>query len=129
MLGKLFISAQERGISQEDLRDHIAYELIGKRLSAASEKEIGIVLEHIVGPMKWRNREGAKDAKKYESSIGGLRAEVCDLARERFGESWELPLNNFCRRFGMAKWQWLDVEHGKAVKQALMRLQAGKPEN
>jgi hypothetical protein len=61
--------------------------------------------------------------KKYESSIKGLRDEICDLAKARFGESWELPLNNFCRRFGIERWQWLDVNHGKAVKGALIRLQ------
>ncbi len=61
--------------------------------------------------------------KKYESSTKGLKDEICDLARERFGESWELPLNNFCIRFGVKRWQWLDVSHGRAVKQALFRLQ------
>ena len=119
MLGKLFISAQERGISPEDLRDHIAYELIGKRLSSASEKEISIVLERIAGPYKKKRPE---KKPSYESSVNGLRTEICDIARERFGESWELPLNNFCQRFGVRHWKWLDVSHGKAVKEALIRL-------
>ncbi len=68
--------------------------------------------------------------KKYESSLAGLKQEVCSLAAERFGESWELPLNNLCRRFGVKRWQWLDVNHGKAVKAALLRLQntAGSPQ-
>ncbi len=60
---------------------------------------------------------------KYPSSLQGLKANICDLARDRFGESWELPLNNFCRRFGIERWQWLDVSHGRAVKAALMRLE------
>lgn len=135
MLGKLFISAQEHGISQDDLRDYIAPELIGKRLSAANEREIGLVLEHICGPRV--RRPSSRVPQKYPSSIQGLKDEICDLARARFGESlpapggnecsgasagWELPLNNFCRRFGIERWQWLDVNHGKAVKGALLRL-------
>lgn len=121
MLGALFCQAQERGISSEQLRDEIAPGLIGRRLSAASEKQIGLVLAHIAGPRpKLRT---PNSGRSYTSSLKGLRDEICDLARERFGESWELPLNNFCVRFGVKRWQWLNVSHGRAVKAALVRLQ------
>lgn len=67
--------------------------------------------------------------KKYESSIVGLKEEIKDLAIARWTESgWEQPLNNFCRRFGIQRWQWLDVAHGKSVKEALLRLQQGDTE-
>ena len=120
LLGALFIAAEEHGIDQQELRDTIAPQLIKKRLSAASEQEIKVVLKHIAGP---RRHEGTK---KYESSLQGLRQEVQDLARERFGESWEQPLNMFCRRFGVQHYRWLDVSHAKAVKEALIRLQKQK---
>lgn len=82
--------------------------------------------------------------KKYDSSLQGLKDEICDLAKARWGRPspgpspaggedqvdkdnsgcWELPLNNFCQRFGVKRWQWLDVAHGKEVKAALIRLQS-----
>ncbi len=72
--------------------------------------------------------------KKFESSLAGLKQEICNLAWVRWGgikpgpgvppdEVWEAPLNNFCQRFGVKRWQWMDVNHGKAVKGALLRLQ------
>jgi hypothetical protein len=75
------------------------------------------------GPGKTTTEAPRPAWKKYESSIKGLKNELCDLARARFGEAWELPLNNFCARFGVKRWQWLDVAHGKEVKAALLRLQ------
>ena len=57
---------------------------------------------------------------KHESSLFGLREEVRDLALMRWGEGWERPLNALCRRFGVDRWQWLDVKHGKAIKAWLM---------
>lgn len=127
MLGKLFIEAQERGIDQQELRDDIVPALIGRRLSAASEKQIGLVLAHIAGPMKKRGQgPGSRsqgEQQKYASSMQGLKEEICDLAKARWGEAWELPLNNFCLRFGVKRWQWLDVRHGRAVKDVLVRMQ------
>lgn len=119
LLGALFIAAAERGIDEHDLRDNIAPGLIGRRLSAASERQIGAVLDHIRGTVTRSPRSG------YASSIQGLRQEICDLARARWPE-WEQSLNAFCRRFGIQRWQWLDVSHGKAVKEALKRLDAEK---
>ncbi len=71
--------------------------------------------------------------KKYESSLAGLKDEICNLAWVRWGgikpgpgvspdSVWESPLNNFCQRFGVKRWQWLDVAHGKEVKNAILRL-------
>jgi hypothetical protein len=130
MLGKLFIEAQERGIDQQELRDDIVPALIGRRLSSANEKQISLVLNHIAGPVKRRTkdegrREPTRDAswKRYDSSIAGLKQEITDLAKARWSDAWELPLNNFCLRFGVKRWQWLDVSHGRAVKDVLIRLQ------
>ena len=66
---------------------------------------------------------------RHESSLPGLREEVRDLARERWGDGsagspqagWERPLNGLCRRFGVDRWQWLDVKHAKAIKAWLIK--------
>jgi hypothetical protein len=68
--------------------------------------------------------------KKYDSSLDGLKKEICDLAKERWGhgsgvmgqESWEISLNNVCIRFGVKRWQRLDVAHGKEIKAFFLRL-------
>lgn len=115
MLGALFCQAQERGISSEQLRDEIAPGLIGLRLSAASEKQIGLVLAHIAGPRVHR-----PSSPRYPSSLTGLRSEIRDLAQSRYGASWEEPLNKLCLRFGVKRHQWIDVAHGKEIKRFLM---------
>lgn len=62
--------------------------------------------------------------RKYDSSMQGLKNELCDLARARFGDSWEAPLNSLCQRFGVKRWQWLDVAHGKELKAVILRMNA-----
>lgn len=59
---------------------------------------------------------GSAPLPRHEASIAGLREEVRDLALERWGDGWERPLNALCRRFGVDRWQWLDVKHAKAIK-------------
>src|SRR5574341_744574 len=58
-------------------------------------------------------REKDSSWKKYPSSIDGLRQELCDLAKERWGLEWERPLNSLCIHFGVRHWKWLDVAHAK----------------
>lgn len=116
LLGSLFIEAGKRGISQEELREVIAPEYLGKRLSAASETEINKLRSHIV-------RGQGPGGKRYPSSLAGLKEEVCDLARQRWGEGWETSLNAFCGKFGVQRWQWLNVNHAVAIKRRLMELQ------
>jgi hypothetical protein len=64
--------------------------------------------------------------KKYDSSIQGLRDEIADLAKARWGESWEMSLNSLCRRFGVRHWKWLDVAHGKEIKKTIQRMQSAE---
>ena len=155
LLGALFCAAAERGISQEQVRQEIAHGVIGKRLSAASDVEITRVLEHISGGTRRRgdagtrgksgqkptgtdkNRQGATK-RQYSSTIAGLRNEICDLARARWGLNggqgstgtdtetrgrgdWETALNNLCKKFGVSHFRFLDVAHGKAVKERLLQ--------
>ncbi|MEK6744274.1 MAG: phage protein GemA/Gp16 family protein [Nitrospirota bacterium] len=67
-------------------------------------------------------------SKKYASSLDGLREEITDLARERWGDSWEQSLNKLCRKFGVSHWRFLNVNHGKAVKQRIESWQQGEAE-
>lgn len=120
LLAALFAEAPKKGIGEEDLRDVIAPGLIRKRLSEASASEVYKVLEHVTG--KRRPKKA-----RYESSIEGLRKEVTDLARERFGEDYERPLNAFCRKFGVGHYRWLNVGHAKAIRERLKQLQAEGP--
>lgn len=123
LLGSLFIEAGKRGIAQEYLRNDIAPEYLGKRLSEASEVEIKKLRSHITGYKNGYRGYGLRGKKKYESSLAGLKEEVCDLAKARWGEGREGSLNAFCKRFGVAKWQWLNVNHAVAIKKRLIAMQ------
>lgn len=119
LLGSLFIEAVKKGISQEDLRNTIAPEFLGKRLSQANVTEINKLRNHITGyKPTW---------KKYPPSLTGLKEEICDIAKARWGEGWEGSLNAFCKKFGIQKWQWLNISHAKAIKQRLKVLQGQPP--
>lgn len=62
-----------------------------------------------------------------ESSIEGLRLEVVEIAMERYGENFERPLAALCRKLNIEDYRSMDVRHGKALKDALLRLQAEGP--
>lgn len=62
--------------------------------------------------------------KKYASSLDGLREEITDLARGRWPDTWEQSLNALCRKFGVSHWRFLNVDHGKAIKQRIISWEA-----
>lgn len=62
--------------------------------------------------------------KKYPSTMQGLRDEIADLARARWGETWEHSLNTLCRKFGVDHHRFIDISHGKAIKAAIIRMQS-----
>jgi len=64
----------------------------------------------------WRSRVGCPLTRTLSHGRRGL-------ADKNNYTGWEQPLNNFCRRFGVARWQWLAVSHGIEVKAAILRLQ------
>jgi len=67
-------------------------------------------------------------AKKYESSIAGLREEICDIAQKRWGGHWEQSLNKLLHnRFGVHHWKFLNVDKGVRAKKALFAMQAAGP--
>lgn len=110
LLAALFAETKKKGIDADFLRDVIAKNIMAKRLSEATPQDIVKVLEHVTG------------RTRYESSLKGLKQEICDMAQKRFGLGWEPPLNALCRRLGVVKWQWLDLRHAKAMKETLIRL-------
>ncbi len=59
-----------------------------------------------------------------ESSIWGLRHEVMQLAKERYGEDFDRPLAALCRKLHIDDYTSMDVRHAKAIKEALLRLEA-----
>lgn len=64
----------------------------------------------------------------YQASTDGLRKEICDIARARWGEFWERSLNKLItNKFEVAHWRFLDVTTGKKIKRALISMQAAGP--
>ena len=78
--------------------------------------------------MRHLRRLGFRYRKKggFESSRKGLIEEIEALARERWGEGFERPLNSFCTCFEVEHYRWLDVRHAKAVKKALLRMRRNR---
>jgi hypothetical protein len=70
------------------------------------------VLAHICGP----RIHASTHKRTYASSMQGLREEITDLAKARWGETWSSSLNSLCRKFGVDHYNFLDMSHGKAVK-------------
>jgi hypothetical protein len=62
-----------------------------------------------------------------ESSVEGLRHEVLQLAKERYGEDFEKPLAALCRKLHIDDYNKMDVRHAKAIKEALIRLETEGP--
>lgn len=120
LLAVLFAETKKKGIDAEFLRDTVSQNIIAKRLSEATPQEIVRVLEHITQKSGVRSQESGK---RYESSLNGLKKEICDIAQKRFGLGWDPPLNALCKRLGVVKWQWLDLRHAKAMKETLIRLE------
>ncbi len=122
LLAAVFAKAEKMGISQEEVRESIAPSIIKKRLSEADNKEVFRVLEHLI-MLAGRGMACHARTKRYESSLAGLKHEIIDIAKVRFGIGWEMPLNALCQRLAVQKWQWLDLRHAKAVKYTLLRLE------
>ncbi|MFQ5901494.1 MAG: hypothetical protein ACE5IH_08060, partial [Thermodesulfobacteriota bacterium] len=104
----IFGEIKKQGIDSDDFRDITVPEIIGKRLSRASVRDMGKILTYLKGG--------------YESSRKGIIDEIIDLAKARFGDGFERPLNNLCKRFGISHYKWLDVRHGKALKKRLKEI-------
>ena len=113
ILGVLFSKAAKLGISQSMVRDIIALEVNGKRLSASSLKEIGLVIDRITATPR---------ARRYAPGITGLRCEIKDLAMSRWGDGWERSLNKFCEAFHVSHYRFLDITKGKVVKKRLKEM-------
>jgi Bacteriophage Mu, GemA protein len=60
-------------------------------------------------------------------SLEGLRREVIQLAKERYGDAFEKPLAALCGKLHIDDYTSMDVRHAKAVKETLLRLEEEGP--
>ena len=74
-----------------------------------------------------RGRTIPSRGSREQSSVEGLRNEVLQIAKERYGEQFERPLAALCRKLNIEDYRTMDVRHGKALKETLLRLQAEGP--
>ena len=63
-------------------------------------------------------------ALQLDVKIKGLKMEIEDLARDRFGEDYEEALNNFIRGFAFKTehHKWLSLNEAKVIKNRLLEL-------
>ncbi len=123
LIAACFAEAARRGIDAEALREEVAPGIIRTRLSRANEVQLARLLKHLKGA-DWR----AAPRKREPPSMEGLRREIEDLARQRFGnERWDEKVNRLAERMfervGVDHWRWLDMWHTKELKKALVRLE------
>lgn len=128
LLSALFSKSLKAGIAAEKLRNDIAPDVLGKRISEASAQELFKLIEHITGlyPAIGERPIGSiKDNRfKYFSSRTGLIEELEDSARARWGADWERSLNSFINsnRKAPTHWKFLRVADAKAVKERLKEM-------
>lgn len=120
LLMSLFAKSRQLGIEPDELRETIAPEVIKKRLSEASAKELFLVLDHVT---KLYMESGYQE---FESSKAGLILELESIARERWGEDFTKSLNAFINSHshkGTRKhYKFLPVADLKAFKDRLKEL-------
>lgn len=116
LLSAVFAEAKKRGIDAGFLRDEVAVNICGKRLSQAQPKELMKLIEHLTD----------KKASVYPSSRAGLVAELKDAAMARWGEDWERTLNQFINshRKTPTHFHFLGIADLKAMKERLKELNA-----
>ena len=95
----------------------MSYQQLGELLDFMSALGFKLKSKH---PSPQPSPPRVEGVKKYASSLDGLREEITDLARERWGAEHEQSLNKLCRKFGVSHWRFLNVNHGKAVKARLI---------
>lgn len=119
LLRALFLKARKAGIASDELRDYIAPAVIGKRLSEASPKELLRVIERVSGHR----------VQKYAGSRAGLIEELTDVARARWGEEFEGPLNTFVNshRSTVTHYKFLPTKTLKVFKNRLKELNIKDP--
>ncbi|MDA8106192.1 MAG: DUF1018 domain-containing protein [Nitrospiraceae bacterium] len=90
-------------------------------------------LEAMGGVIKGKGQRVEGKGQKYESSLDGLRQEVEHLARHRFGEHYDRPLNALVARMRRDEnntathWKFLDVGGLKNLRDALITLNKRGP--
>ena len=127
----------EKGLLDDEGYHSLLMGRFGKRSSRdLTREEASLLIEELIRmggvtsgqPKRISPRRRLKAGGfREESSVGGLRLEVVDIARERYGKDFEKPLAALCRKLNVEDYRSMDVRHGKALKDALLRLQAEGP--
>ena len=119
LLRAIFSKAAKLNIGQDEIRESVADSVIGKRLSAATPKELLQVIEHLA------KLQGNKPGKSYEASKAGLIAELEDIAEMRWGKGYETPLNAFInssRKAAVTHYRFMSVTALKGIKNRLRKM-------
>lgn len=124
----------EQQLIRKGVLDDRGYRLLlngwfGRQSSAdLTREEASLLIERLVrmgGVITSVRKRGVR--LHEESSIEGLRREVVQIARERYGEDFEKPLKALCARLNIPDYRSMDVRHGKVLKETLLRLQTEGP--
>jgi Bacteriophage Mu, GemA protein len=132
----------ERQLVRKELLDDRGYRhLLTKWFGRNSSRELtpeeaSLLIDRLVQMGGVISRRPGHDSRRRrilasrfheESSMEGLRNEVLQIARERYGEDFGKPLAALCRKLNIPDYSSMDVRHGKALKKTLLRLEAGGP--
>ena len=94
-----------------------------------AEKLIAHLTEAHGFKKKTRKREG--EVYYHKASLQGLRNEIAEYARRRFGDGWEKPLMALASKIThqeIDRLEWImNYYHLKEIKEALLRLEAAGP--
>ncbi len=132
---KQIIHILEHQLIEKGLLDEAGYRLMlmglfGKESSINLRYDEGAALiDQLVrmgGKLTWSPKRRGRMFNE-EASIEGLRREVIQLAKERYGEDYEKPLIALCRKLRIDDYATMDVRHAKAVKETLLRLENEGP--
>jgi hypothetical protein len=139
---KQIIHILEHQLVRKGLLDDRGYHLMlmgwfGKGSSRdLTHEEASFLIDQLVkmgGVITWAPKHAGQGRRipahrfAEESSIEGLRHEVIQLAKERYGEDFERPLAALCRRFEIDDYRSMDIRHAKALKETLLRMEAEGP--
>ncbi|MBI4652243.1 hypothetical protein HY745_13415 [Candidatus Desantisbacteria bacterium] len=124
LLSAIFAEAKSACIDSDLLRNSIAPAIIKKRMSAATNRDLFILLTHL----KTKNNKPWKESlkPKFDSSRSGLIKELESVADARWGEGFEKSLNAFINSNNkdniLKHYKFLNISTLKAIKNRIKEL-------
>lgn len=134
---KIHLGKNQLGLSEEEYRTILA-ENFGVRSSKdltdpEAERLVNVLFKkmgfEIKRPAKPRHPAPTREVFYHKSSMKGLREEIAEYARRRFGPGWERPLGALAERIaGIERLEWIrNLYHLKEIKNALLKLESSGP--